>query len=180
MGIVFDYIKNLSIFELVFDLVIVILAGNIRMNLAKVGKALQEISKKVDKAYKDTTGKFKKNLKGNLERTSIEEIEREDYEPLRSDFNKQLIEYNSFVNLISVLPLMGLLGTIMGLIPGLIWVKSGDFEHLYGSLSTALTSTFVGLVGSIYLKWYVSMKVGKIINRIEIIFAEIDRLYVIQ
>ena len=75
---------------------------------------------------------------------------------------------------------MGLLGTITGLIPGLIYVKSGDFDHLYASLSTALTSTFVGLVGSIILKWYVSMKIGKIVNKIDIIFAEIDRLYMIQ
>ena len=180
MGIVLDCIKNLSLFELAFDVIIVILAVNIWIHLVKVGKEMQDISKKVDKAYKDTTGKFKKNSKGNLERTSIEEIEREDYEPLRSDFNKQLIEYSAFVNLISILPLMGLLGTITGLIPGLIYVKSGDFDHLYASLSTALTSTFVGLVGSIILKWYVSMKIGKIVNKIDIIFAEIDRLYMIQ
>ncbi len=180
MSMILAFITSLSIVEIIFDGGIIIAAVIIFNKLGKAEKKMQEISDRVDKAYKDTTGKFKKNSKGNLERTNIEEIERDDYEPLRSKFNAQLIEYNAYANLISILPLMGLLGTIMGLIPGLMWVKNGDFDHLYSSLSTALTSTFVGLVGSIVLKSYVSLKIGKIVNKVEIGFAEIDRLYEIQ
>jgi biopolymer transport protein ExbB/TolQ len=177
---VLEFLKSLGILEIFFDAVIVIIALVIRSNLGKAGKKMQDISEQVDKAYKDTTGNYKKNSRGNLERTTTEEIERDDHEPLRAKFNAQYVEYNAHANMISVLPLLGLLGTVMGLIPGLMWVKSGDFDHLYSSLSTALTSTWVGLVTSIWLKSYVSLKIGKVVNKVEIGFAEIDRLYEIQ
>ena len=180
MSMLIELFKSLGVWEIVFDAIIVVIAIIIRFNLGKAGKKMQDVSEQVDNAYKDTTGKFKKNSKGDLERTSVEVIERDDHEPLRKKFNAQFVEYNAHANMISVLPLLGLLGTVMGLIPGLMWVKSGDFDHLYSSLSTALTSTWVGLVTSIWLKSYVSLKIGKIVNKVEIGFAEIDRLYEIQ
>lgn len=180
MSTVADLFKSLSAGEIVFDIIIFAIAGYIRYKLGSAGRSLKDISKQVDKAFKDTPGKFRRNSMGNLERTDTVVIERDDHEPLRTKFNAQFVEYNAYANMISVLPLLGLLGTVMGLIPGLMWIKSGDFDHLYSSLSTALTSTWVGLVTSIWLKAVVSLKIGKLVNKVEIGFSEIDRLYEIQ
>ena len=59
--------------------------------------------------------------------------------------------------------------------PGLSAAQTGNTDELYASLSTALTSTFFGLLGTILLKLYVSVKPERIANRIEILFEEIDR-----
>ena len=64
---------------------------------------------------------------------------------------------------------------VWGLIPGLSAAQDGNMEKLYSSLSTALTSTFTGLIGTILLKFYVSVWPEKLINRIDMLFEQIDR-----
>lgn len=181
MNTVLEYLgSNLKFVEIVINLIIVIMFCVLRKRLGGVNKAMNGVCSQVENAYKDTKGQFKKNARGNLERGDKVEIERDDLEPLRKDFNEQFVEFNACANLIAILPLLGLLGTVIGLMPGLNSVKSGDFDQLYSSLSTALTSTFFGLVASIWLKAYISSKPGKTIDKVEINFAEIDRLYEIQ
>ena len=78
---------------------------------------------------------------------------------------------------ISLFPLAGLLGTVVGLIPGLRAVNEGNTDVLSASLSTALISTLIGLIISIILKIYVAYGPSRTAYEIESNFAENDRRY---
>jgi biopolymer transport protein ExbB/TolQ len=54
-----------------------------------------------------------------------------------------------FVNLISVFPLLGIAGTVWGIIPAL-----SDFENINSYFSVALTSTLLGIVFSVIFKLF--------------------------
>ena len=175
MSIVKELISGMTAFEIGYDVFIIAFAMYIFWGLAKIYKGMKETDEKTEAAYKKTLKETMVDKSGNLKTISSTELDKEKHEPIRKEFNKQSVEYTKFVSLISILPLLGLLGTVLGLMPGLSAAKSGNTDELYASLSTALTSTFTGLLGTILLKLYVSTKPEKIANRIEILFEEIDR-----
>lgn len=180
MGVIFEFIKNLSAFELVYDGLTIVFGISILINLIVVNKHMNEIKERSGNAYNNTVSDVRKNDKGNLEQSTTVIFNRQKHEPIRKDFNKLNIKYTKYISLISVLPLIGLLGTILGLIPGLAAVKEQNFEVLYSSLSTALSSTLIGLLFAIVLKIYASVKPDQMVNAIETDFDEIDRMYEMQ
>ncbi len=175
MGFVSELITGMNAFEIGYDIAIILVALYLFWGLAKVYKAMKQTEEKTEAAYKNTLRETKVDKNGNLKTLSSTEFDKEKHEPIRREFNDQSIEYNKYVSLISILPLLGLLGTVLGLMPGLSAAQTGNTDELYASLSTALTSTFFGLLGTILLKLYVSVKPERIANRIEILFEEIDR-----
>lgn len=171
---------NLSVLEWIYNFVIIVVGGDILINLMMIHSKMKDIKDRSGNAYNSTSSWARKNDKGNLEQSTTVTFERQKHEPLRKEFNKHYITYLKYTSLISVLPLLGLLGTILGLIPGLSAVKEQNFEVLYTSLSTALTSTMIGLAFSIFLKIYAARKPDQMVNAIETDFDEIDRLYEMQ
>lgn len=177
---VLDFVKGLGVFELVYDLIVLIFGVVILVRLMGINKEMKKIKDRSDSAYRSTSSYAYKNAKGNLQKDTTQVFDRQAHEPIRKDFNALNIKYIKYISLISVLPLMGLLGTVMGLIPGLVEVQSGEFDALYSSLSTALSSTLVGLLFAIINKFYASVAPDQVVNGIETDFDEIDRLYEMQ
>ena len=178
--VVFEVIKNMGLGEKLIDGIILAFGLFVFIRLVMINKKMMDIKEQSDSAYRSTSSKVLRNAKGNLEKSITEEFNRQAHEPIRKDFNAVNIKYIKYVSLISVLPLMGLLGTVWGLMPGLMQVQNGDFDALYGSLSTALSSTLVGLVWAIILKIYAAARPDQVVNGIETDFDEIDRLYEMQ
>ena len=179
MGVL-EVIRNMGLGEKVIDLIILGFGLFVLIKLILINKKMKEIKEESDSAYNTTSSKAIRNARGNLEKNTKEEFNRQAHEPIRKRFNAANIKYIKYVSLISVLPLMGLLGTVWGLMPGLMQVQNGDFDALYGSLSTALSSTLVGLVWAIILKIYAAARPDQVVNGIETDFDEIDRLYEMQ
>lgn len=173
---IMEVFSRMSTFEKGYDLFIVISAILIFLGLSKVYKELKQTVEKAEAAKrKKTKEEAMVDKNGNLTVVSSTKLDKEQHESIRNDFEKQSVEYTMFVGFISILPLLGLLGTVWGLIPGLSAAQDGNMEKLYSSLSTALTSTFTGLIGTILLKFYVSVWPEKLINRIDMLFEQIDR-----
>ncbi|WP_026507162.1 MotA/TolQ/ExbB proton channel family protein [Butyrivibrio sp. MC2013] len=176
--IIITFIKQLSLIEIIIDALMIMGAIVIFNKLKKVNKELKSISKDSEKAYNSTSSEIRLDAKGDLSRQSETRISRDKFEPIRRRFNEQLVEFIRWSNLISVLPMAGLLGTVWGLISGLaVSGAEESFTHLYASLSMALSSTLVGLVASLILKIYVYSSPERSVNEIEIHFEEIDRLF---
>ncbi len=108
--------------------------------------------------------------------SAITEFQPENMDYIREKYNKNSTAYFKWTQMIPVFPLLGLLGTVIGLIPGLTAVRDGQFDLLYTSLSTALYSTLIGLVCSIVLKLIAASYSGTI-SDIEDYFEENDRKY---
>ena len=173
---ILEFISNLSPFEWFYDGLMVLWAVIIFANLAGVSKKFSDIVKKTNNAYTNAKSETKLVAGDSVEEIS-RKFDREKHEPIRADFTKQEVKYIRWANFISTLPIAGLLGTVFGLIPGLNAVKDGNMVVLYSALSTALSSTAIGLVASLVLKIYVSAGPDSKANEVEILFDQIDRRY---
>ncbi len=67
------------------------------------------------------------------------------------EFNKVHVIYSVFAQLISVFPLLGILGTVSGLM-GSFAGDSTNIELISRGLGEALVTTFLGLIAAIVLK----------------------------
>ena len=113
---------------------------------------------------------------GMMGMSAVTEFQPENMDYIREKYNKNSTMYFKWTQMISIFPLMGLLGTVIGLIPGLNAVRDGQFDLLYTSLSTALYSTLIGLICSIVLK-LITASYSSTISDIEDYFEENDRKY---
>ena len=81
---------------------------------------------------------------------------------------------NSFETVISLSPLLGLLGTVVGLITSLSSLKLGDIESsqaagVTGGIGEALTSTAAGLIVAIATLFFASLFRGLYLRQISLI-----------
>ncbi|MCR5675637.1 MAG: MotA/TolQ/ExbB proton channel family protein [Lachnospiraceae bacterium] len=101
-------------------------------------------------------------------------VSREDTAFQRKNFNKWCSVYFVCAQLITVLPLLGILGTVAGLI---LNVRAEDLDAVFSSLNTALSSTLIALFFAIILKVVDSFSTSRIIFQIETLFEEFDRRF---
>ena len=147
------------------------------VSLVSIHKQMKDNQMEARNIYNITRGKSAFDLASGAVGYSAEvSLDYEKMDKVREKYNQNFSEYQSKAQLISILPLMGLLGTIVGLIPGLSAVQEQDFSVLYSSLSTALYSTLFGLVFSIILKGIVSSH-SKTMSSIEDYFEDNERKY---
>ncbi|MCR4764237.1 MAG: MotA/TolQ/ExbB proton channel family protein [Lachnospiraceae bacterium] len=101
-------------------------------------------------------------------------ITREEIGGQRQKFNKYVSGYGVCTQLISVLPLMGILGTVAGLI---LNVNAQDMDAVFASLRTALDSTLWALFFAIVLKLVDAFATSRFIFQIEALFEDFDRRF---
>ena len=88
------------------------------------------------------------------------------------DFNKDCAMHNVFSQLIPVFPLMGILGTVAGL---MLETNAADIEGMMASVDTALSSTFFGLVFAILLKIIDAVFPSTIIEDVEVMLDDYSK-----
>ena len=120
------------------------------------------------KTKKKSAQKIDLSEKSEYVNTSdYQEEERYDVEELKINKEEYLKQYAAYVSasqMIAIFPLLGILGTVIGL------ASTGKMESvdiMLQGLTTALWTTIVGIVASIVLKLYDSMAPGKLVNLIE-------------
>ena len=101
-----------------------------------------------------------KNTRNMDEREEHENITPETLRTYEQDFNKTCSVYRMYIQLIPIFPLLGILGTVSGLMNQL------GAENIEG-LNVALTSTLWGLVAAIFFK-ILSLCPGRIVDQVDI------------
>ena len=104
----------------------------------------------------------RKNVTSYLNRKTLEiedSVERDTVTPdtirgYGTSFSKLISWYDSVAQLISVFPLLGILGTVSGLMSQ---VGASDIDGMLASLNTALSTTFNGLLWAIGLKVFTTL-----------------------
>lgn len=137
------------------------------------------------KIKKDTYVKFEETRNeatiargtGNVGYEVIQKFNVQRMDDVRKNFNEESAHYISWVQTISLFPLLGLLGTVIGLLRGLGSLTDQNFDVLYSSLSTALSSTLIGILCAIVLKIVATFGPSRIANEIEDTLVENDREY---
>ena len=112
----------------------------------------------------------------NQETHELEEIDDEDSsvtpDTIRkheNEFNKSTSWHNVFTQLIPVFPLMGVFGTVWGLIQE---VGADNIEKMLSSLNTAMSTTLVGLFFAIILKAFDAIFPSRAINDVDIMLED--------
>ncbi len=170
----------MSIVEIVFDGVIIAAGVLLFIRFSGIQRTMKAIEESSRKLYKTVKSGTKLNVSSGsvgLGKNTYEEFDFGRMEETRERFNKENAKYLSRVQLISIFPLLGLLGTVGSLMPGLSAVQNGDFSQLSAALSTALSSTVCGIIVSIVLKFYVSLVVSVTVQGIEDNLDECDRKF---
>lgn len=102
---------------------------------------------------------------------SVVEYDRKNLEENRIEFNKQYAKYVVYSQWISLFPLLGIFGTVLGLV---LNRDPSNVEQLVSGLSVALWTTLVGLVCSIMLRFIDAIWPGKLVNDIDAKFNTVD------
>lgn len=88
------------------------------------------------------------------------------------DFNKSCAWHNVFSQLIPIFPLMGILGTVAGL---MLESNAADIEGMMASIDTALSSTFFGLIFAIILKFVDAVFPSRVIEDVEVMLDDYSK-----
>ncbi len=155
--------------------IIAVLGAGVLIYLVYVSRQLTELRDKTAEQLQGNRGRVYHNQKTlDLKQRETAIAKREDTYPLRKTFDEICAKYLAVAQLIPVFPLLGILGTVAGLIAQ---VNAQDAPQIYASLDTALSTTFWGLVAVIVLKFVEALLVQRKINDIETIFNDYDIKY---
>lgn len=133
-----------------YDILIFILAGFNTVVFHFLKKSADRLYKKMNLTiYVPDEGKSRREVEKDLS-----ELREADVVAMRNHTGRL---YSIFVNLTAIFPLMGILGTVISLL-GLV----SDSTDVTGNFYGALTSTFWGIVFSIFFKFADGMISAKI------------------
>lgn len=88
------------------------------------------------------------------------------------DFNASCAWHSVLSQLIPVFPLMGILGTVAGL---MLEANAADIEGMMASMDTALSSTLFGLLFAIFLKIVDAVYPSKIIDDVDVMLDDYSK-----
>ena len=88
------------------------------------------------------------------------------------DFNKDCALHNVYAQLIPIFPLMGILGTVAGL---MLEANAVDLSEMMSSIDTALSSTLFGLIFAIVLKVVDAVFPSRIIEDVEVMLEDYSK-----
>ncbi len=159
---------NINMFIFLFGIVLTIL---ILIN----GSKLSSHKNRIDEAVSRRNRKWRVNpddgavIDRDDEDASITPDTIRQYE---RDFNKACAWHSVFSQLIPIFPLMGILGTVAGL---MLESKAVDIEGMMASIDTALSSTFVGLIFAILLKFIDAVFPARVIEDVEVMLDDYSK-----
>ena len=124
--------------------------------------------------WKNTTSVLSRTTFEMEDRTNGEKVTPDTIRELQTRFNSLCSFHEVIAQLIPLFPLMGILGTVSGMI-GELNSTAGDMTAMLGSLQGALNSTYWGLVFAIVLKFVDSVWPSRKISETEIILEDYDK-----
>ncbi len=134
----------------------------VSFQISRIRKRMEEDHKK-DKKVQYTKGGIKKAPDVYTWAETLEYLE---------DFNKIRNVYSIFEQFIPVFPLLGILGTVAGLIQEL-----NDISQMKDALATSMYTTFWGLIAAILLRIIDSIIVSNSVNKMELYFDTFEQNY---
>lgn len=155
------------------NLVIIIFGVFVLVEILNKQGKLSEIRQGLEALRNRRRDKISVDADNRVFRTSVSEpVSFDEIIALRKKYDEISPKYYTYVQLISIFPLLGLVGTVMSLIPG---IDVNNMEGIASQLGLALTSTLLGLIVSIVLKLIVAFGTSRQVEAIENNLEQLDR-----
>ncbi len=155
------------------SVVIIILGVAVLAALLLCSMRFQAVLEAFDRIeVKQSSYEEKLDKKGNVDTTAALRVsfDRKKLEENREAYNKLYSRYVVASQLIGLFPLLGIFGTVLGLVTS----NLADIDSLVAGLGEALRTTFWGLVCAIILKAVDAVIPGKLVNDIDAKFDTVD------
>lgn len=140
--------------------------GGFAYTIIGVGK----IWKKID-ADKKKSGGRKEYTSGGIKKEADVYSWEDNLDNLEL-FNKVQLKYSVFEQFIPIFPLLGILGTVAGLIQQL-----ANRDQMREALALSMSTTFWGLIAAIVLKIIDAIWVSKVVNEMIMFFETYEQNY---
>ena len=138
--------------------------------LIKTGFDVSKLNEKMEAEKKRARGRKKLTNGGIQQETAPDKmVDKLDY---LEEFNKIQLKYSVYGQLIPLFPLLGLLGTVLGL-----FLQLGDFVKMRAAISTSMLTTLAGLIVTIALKLIDALWTSKKVNGFLLQFDLYERTY---
>ncbi|MCQ2402017.1 MAG: MotA/TolQ/ExbB proton channel family protein [Lachnospiraceae bacterium] len=133
--------------------------------MIKIARTLKVKTREISDIYHGKGGKNYVNKKSHtLKQIATAEAKWDDVNTFKGEYSDICAEYSTCASLVPVFPLLGILGTVAGLI---LQVETQDVGAIFSALNTALSSTLYGLLAAIILKAFESFAIASKMNHID-------------
>jgi len=169
MGVMLGFISNYGTVTIVlFGIVTAVLLLRNGIELSNQKERLEEVLKRRNYIYtlNAESGEMEEN---EDESASVTPDTIRKYE---TEFNKKCSWHDVLVQCIPVFPLLGILGTVAGL---MLELQAGDINAMLESLDVALDTTFWGLLFAILLKMIEAVFPARIISDVEVMLEDFEK-----
>lgn len=157
------------------NLVIVLFGVVDAISLFWIGIKLSNHKSRIGEALKRRNNKYTLNVSSKEMEENEDQnaaITPDTIRKYETDFNKTCSWHSVWVQFIPLFPLLGILGTVAGL---MLEIQASDIAGMMASLDTALTTTFLGLLFAIGLKIMEAVFPSRIIYDVEVMLDDFDR-----
>jgi len=90
----------------------------------------------------------------------------------KEGFNKIELIYQTFEQFVPIFPLLGILGTVAGLIQ-----QIDHIDQMRDALGVSMSTTFLGLIAAVVLKFADAILVSKTVTKMEMFFDTFEQNY---
>ena len=153
-----------SINGIIIGFAIITIAGfaYVVMNISKLKHTIEEKHKK-NRSTEFTPGGIQKTPDAYTWEEILE---------YKETFNKIHLIYNVFEQFVPIFPLLGILGTVAGLIQQL-----DNIDQMRDALAVSMSTTFLGLIAAVVLKVIDAIFVSKTVNFMDMYFDTFEQNY---
>lgn len=133
--------------------------------MIRTARILKGKAEEISDIYHGKGGRNYVNKKNHtLKQIATAEAKWDDVNTFKGDYSDICAKYSTLASLVPVFPLMGILGTVAGLI---LQVETQNVDVIFAALNTAMSSTLYGLLAAIILKAVEAICISSKINRID-------------
>ena len=169
MELVLQFISDyMNMIIIIFGLMIAMGLLVNGLSLSNQKNRLEEVLERKNKIYR-VKGDMKEIEEADDDNASITPDTIRKYE---TAFNKKCSWHGVLVQCIPIFPLLGILGTVAGL---MLDVNANDVAGMMDSLDVALTTTLFGLIFAIVLKFIEAVFPSRIIYDVEVMLDDFDK-----
>ena len=153
-----------SINGIIIGLAVITIAGfaYVVMNITKLRNSIDEKHKK-NRSTEFTPGGIKKTPDAYTWEETLE---------YKEEYNKIQLIYQTFEQFVPIFPLLGILGTVAGLIQQL-----DNIDQMRDALALSMSTTFLGLIAAVVLKFADALFVSRTVNTMEMYFDTFEQNY---